>query len=122
MMNVKIIKCFIASPSDTIEERNACDEVFSEINSEFGDQYRFRIESVKWEKDAVPEKGNDSQEIINSQLKPGEHEFLIGIFKHKFGTPTARYFSGTEEEITQALKCHVKHHTPEIQLYFSSVI
>ncbi len=119
-MNVKIIKCFIASPSDTMEERNACDEVFYAINSELGDQYRFRVESVKWETDAVPEKGNDSQEIINLQLRPGEHEFFIGIFKHKFGTQTSRYYSGTEEEVTQALKYHEKQQTPEIQLYFSS--
>ena len=31
-MNVKVIKCFIASPSDVAEERKACDEVVDSIN------------------------------------------------------------------------------------------
>ncbi len=119
-MNVNIIKCFIASPSDTMEERKVCDEVLSSINHELGDHYQFRIESVKWEDDAVPAIGKDSQDVINSQLRPGEHEFFIGIFKHKFGSPTSRSLSGTEEEFIQALEQYKKTNTPEIQMYFST--
>lgn len=34
MDEIKIIHCFIASPSDTAEERDICEKVFSKINSE----------------------------------------------------------------------------------------
>ncbi len=119
-MNARIIKCFIASPSDTVEERRVCDEVFTSINKELGDQYQFRIESIKWENDAVPALGKDGQDVINTQLSPGEHDFYIGILKHKFGSPTPRAGSGTEEEFYQALEHNKQYKTPEIQVYFST--
>ena len=50
-MEVVIYKCFIASPSDTQEERDICDKVFLEINKSLGEHLGFRIESKKWEKD-----------------------------------------------------------------------
>ena len=36
-MDAKIIKCFVASPSDVQEERNVCDEVVESINRSLGD-------------------------------------------------------------------------------------
>ena len=64
-METKIFKCFIASPSDVQTERDICDEVFSEINESIGNKQGFRIESVKWERDAIPAFGSDGQEVIN---------------------------------------------------------
>jgi len=64
-MEVKIYKAFIASPSDTATERNLCDKIFDEINSGLGDIYKFRIESLKWEKDVRPSiKDKDGQTTI----------------------------------------------------------
>ena len=119
-MNVKIIKCFIASSCNTIEERNACEEVFSAINSEFGDQYRFRIELEKWEKESVPDNDKNSQEINNSQLNACELDLFICIFKHKYGTPATLYFTESEAKIVQTVKHHEKRYTSEIQFYLST--
>jgi len=44
-MEKKIFNCFIASPSDTDGERNACETVFNEINKSIGNNFNFRIES-----------------------------------------------------------------------------
>ena len=44
-MEVKIFKCFIASPNDTQAERDLCDEVFKQLNETLGQQLNFRIES-----------------------------------------------------------------------------
>ena len=77
MDNAKIYKCFIASPSDVMEERNACDEIFESINKSIGESQLFRIESVRWEKDAVPEFASDGQDVINKQLTPGDHDILL---------------------------------------------
>lgn len=117
-METRIYKCFIASPSDVQEERKVCDTVFSEINKTIGEQKGFRIESVKWEEDAVPDFSSDSQDVINKQLSPGGHDFFIGIIWKRFGTPTNRAESGTLEEFNLAYDSFIKTKKPYIQLYF----
>ncbi len=118
-MSTKIYKCFVASPGDTAGEREICDKVFSEINQTFGESFGFRVEAVKWENDAVPGFGSDGQDVINSQLTPGEHDFFIGIMWKKFGTPTPRAGSGTEEEFNQAYEKWNGDNTQKIQFYFN---
>ena len=58
-MTAEIYKCFIASPSDTQEERDICDKVFTELNETLGQQLNFRLESKKWEKDVRPSFNED---------------------------------------------------------------
>ena len=50
MEKKKIIRCFIASPGDTAEERDICEKVFSEINAGIGTAYGFVLQSLRWEK------------------------------------------------------------------------
>ena len=57
----------------------------------------FRIESKKWEKDVFPAFGEDSQDVINKQIGT-DYNIFVGIMWKKFGTPTSRAESGTEEE------------------------
>lgn len=77
MEEKKIIRCFIASPGDTIEERNICEKVFSEINVGIGTAYGFVLQSLRWENDVHPGLGNGGQDVINSQIKD------------KYGMPTS---------------------------------
>lgn len=118
-MEVKIFKSFIASPSDTNIERNLCDKIFDEINSGLGDIYKFRIESLKWEKDVRPSiKDKDGQSIIFEQI--GENfEIFIGIMNKKFGSPTPRAGSGTEEEFNEAFRRYKEKQDIEIMFYFN---
>ena len=44
MEEKKIIRCFIASPGDTEEERDICENVFSEINAGIGTAYGFVLQ------------------------------------------------------------------------------
>ncbi len=119
-MNTKILTCFVASPSDTSKEREACDEVFDEINSGIGKAHNFRIESVKWEKNAYPDFGSDGQNVLNKQLDPGKHPFFVGIMWKHFGSKTPRAGSGTEEEFDQAYAGWLKDNTKNIQFYFNN--
>ncbi len=118
-MEVKIYKAFIASPSDTNIERNLCDKIFDEINSSLGDIYKFRIESLKWEKDVRPSiKDKDGQSMIFEQI--GESfEIFIGIMNKKFGTQTPRAGSGTEEEFNEAFRRYKEKKDLEIIFYFN---
>ena len=118
-MDVKIYKAFIASPSDTSKERILCDKIFEEINSGLGDIYKFRIESLKWEKDVKPTiKDKDGQSIIFDQI--GDNfEIFIGIMNKKFGSPTPRAGSGTEEEFNEAFRRFKEKDNLEIIFYFN---
>jgi len=117
-MNVKIYKCFIASPGDTSLERDICDEVFKELNETLGQQLEFRIESKRWEKDARPSFAEDGQAVINEQLLDN-YQLFIGIMWNKFGSPTKRAQSGTEEEFNLAYSRYKDNHDVEIMLYFN---
>ncbi|MCX6195229.1 MAG: hypothetical protein NTY55_01085 [Flavobacteriia bacterium] len=118
-MEVKIYKAFIASPSDTNIERNLCDKIFDEINSGLGDIYKFRIESLRWEKDVRPSiKDKDGQSMIFEQI--GESfKIFIGIMNRKFGTKTPRAGSGTEEEFNEAFRRYKEKKDLEIIFYFN---
>ncbi|MGE8428002.1 MAG: hypothetical protein ACN6O7_09005 [Sphingobacterium sp.] len=118
-MNVKIFKAFIASPSDTIKEREICEHVFDEINSSLGDIYNFRLESLKWEKDVRPTiKDIDGQTEIFNQIG-NDFQIFIGIMNKKFGSSTPRAGSGTEEEFNEAYKRFKENKDVEVIFYFN---
>ena len=118
MENVKIYKCFIASPSDVKEERDICDEVFNEINKTLGEKFRFRVESLRWE-NASPSISNEPQAVINDELL-SKFDIFIGILYCRFGSPTNDYGSGTEEEFCTALRIYEESpHEKEIKMYFN---
>ena len=114
----KIYKCFIGSPSDTSKEREICDKVFYEINTTIGESMDFRIESKKWEKDVFPSFGSDSQDVINTQIG-SDFNIFVGIMWKKFGTPTSRAESGTEEEFLNAHKLWEKNKDIDLMFYFN---
>ncbi|AWL08843.1 hypothetical protein HME7025_00974 [Aquirufa nivalisilvae] len=118
-MEVKIYNAFIASPSDTNNERLSCDKIFDEINSGLGEIYKFRLQSLKWEKDVRPAIiDKDAQSVIFEQI--GEKfEIFIGIMNKRFGSPTPRAGSGTEEEFNEAFKRFKERQDLEILFYFN---
>lgn len=117
MNNITEIKCFIASPGDTSEERDACEQVFEDINNGIGKIKGFRLSSLRWEKDVYPSVGEYGQEVINTQMD-GEYDLFIGIMKSRFGTPTPNAGSGTEEEFDIAYEKYKKNEIGNIFFYF----
>lgn len=118
MTDVQLYKIFIASPSDVQTERDVCDKVFEKINKNLGPIFNFRIESKKWEKDVRPSFGLDGQDVINNQLLD-DFQLFIGIMWHKFGTPTPRSGSGTEEEFDLAFEKLKSGETLDLLMYFN---
>lgn len=118
-MEVKIYKAFIASPSDTNSEREICDKIFEEINDGLGNLFNFRIESLKWEKDVRPTiKDVDGQTEIFNQIDD-EFQIFIGIMNKKFGAPTPRAGSGTEEEFNAVFNRLQINKDIEVIFYFN---
>lgn len=117
MNSINEIICFIASPGDTLEERNACETIFDEINHGIGRSKGFRLVSLRWEKDVYPGVAEYGQQVINQQVE-GKYDLFIGIMKSRFGTPTPQAGSGTEEEFNIAYEKFQNGEIGNIFFYF----
>lgn len=93
-----VARVFLASPGDTVEEREAAREVIARWNVDHSVAEGVVLIPVGWETDSVPEWGDHPQAILNRQLVDSS-DLLIGIFWTRLGTPTATAESGTVEEI-----------------------
>jgi len=97
----QILSVFVASPSDVAPERARLEEIVTELNQSWSRSLGIRLDLIRWETQAYPGFGVDAQEVINRQL-PSDYDIFIGMMWHRFGTPTARAESGTEEEFLRA--------------------
>lgn len=102
------INIVIASPSDTIEERQ---HILDKLERKFRvdgheELCGFRIKIHGWE-DLASQVGY-TQDVINDKIIT-KMDIIIALFKHKLGTPTinndgsTRFNSGTVEEILYAI-------------------
>jgi Domain of unknown function (DUF4062) len=98
---VSELSVFVASPTDVPEEREALEEVISELNNLWGSAKSIRLVLVRWETHAYPSVGIDAQAVINEQIGDA-YDIFIGILFTRFGSPTGRAESGTEEEFSRA--------------------
>lgn len=94
----------ISCPSDVLEFLSNIEEAVDSFNRSFGVQNGIRIDTTHWSKNSYSylEKGLSGQDVINKQIVENS-DMLIGVFWNRFGTPTEKYGSGTEEEINQML-------------------
>lgn len=102
MNNIKTIHIFIGSPSDTKNERICVTDIIDELNHTLGKDRNIKIEKIMWEYDVDPTIGDDGQDVINQQTR--DYDIFLGMMWRKFGTPTLRASSGTEEEYSRAVK------------------
>ena len=116
---MKLFKIFLASPSDTEDERLAAKEVVDEINKSTGSRDNFMLELLTWENDTYPSVGVDGQDVINKQIG-NDYQIFVGIMWKKFGSPTKRADSGTEEEFNLAYERYTTKKDIQIMFYFKS--
>ncbi len=110
----RIIKIFIASPSDTEMEREAFCNVIHAWNYAHSEVEETVLHPVRWEAHSYALSGKHPQEILNSQIVD-TCDAVIGIFKSKLGTPTKTAESGAVEEINK-----LRSLGKPISLYFSN--
>nr|WP_255712951.1 DUF4062 domain-containing protein [Rhodopirellula sp. JC740] len=112
-----ILEVFIASPGDVAAERKVLEDVVSEFNLTWGDKHKVRLELVKWETHSRPSFGEDAQDVINKQVGDS-YDIFLGIMWGRFGTPTSRAESGTEEEFARAHRRLRDGDNVQIMFYF----
>ena len=110
----RLLKVFVATPSDVEDEVETVREVAKELNR-LGQG--FHLDVVNWRSHAIPGAGPDPQSVVNSTM-PDEYDVFVGIMWARFGTPTGRAGSGTEEEFERARSNAVKSSAPAIRFYF----
>jgi len=101
--NERVFVVFVASPSDLEPERSRLEEVIRECNVTWSQTLGLRLDLVRWETHGYPGVGQDAQEVLNREL-PDDYDIFVGIMWAKYGTPTGRAGSGTEEEFSRALR------------------
>lgn len=93
-----ILEVLIASPSETIEQRDRVERAIHEWNSLHAVETGVILLPRRWERDSYPAAGESAQAVVNGQIVDRSH-ILVGIFWTRLGTPTTAADSGTAEEI-----------------------
>jgi hypothetical protein len=112
-----VLTVFVASPGDVVEERAALEDVIRELNTTWSKILGLRLELIRWETNVYPDFGEDVQDVINRQVGD-DYDIFIGIMWAKYGTPTKRAGSGTEEEFQKAYKRYKEIGNLKIMFYF----
>lgn len=114
-MHMPNFRVFLSSPGDCADERNACHEIASRLNSDPLVSSFTRIEVVAWDwGTGIPLEALASpQESVNRHLAlPEDCAVFVGIFRCRLGTPLptrefrkidgSPYLSGSEYEFHRA--------------------
>lgn len=119
-VNVRLLRVFVASPSDVGEERRAIEPVVREVNQTIGRHMGVVLDLVKWETDLYPGVASGGpQAVIDNQVSAEDCDIVIGIFWRRFGTPTTLAQSGSSYEIQRACDSALRRGRPHVMVYFS---
>ena len=114
MTKLDVVKVFIASPGDVADERKLFPEVVQRVNQNKAKSMGYLLEPIGFE-DALPGAGRP-QEIINKDVE--ECDVLVLLFWKKWGSPSGKFSSGTEEEFSIADRRSRKDGFPHVLIYF----
>ena len=88
----------ISCPGDVSNEVALINKAVEEFNSLYSDVLGIIIQTKHWSKNSYPQSGNRPQALLNEQFVKA-CDAAVAVFWTRFGTPTDKYGSGTEEEI-----------------------
>jgi hypothetical protein len=115
----RIIKVFLASPSDVADERDALASLMSEINdvlAYLAPEKQLSLELVRYETHAYPDLGQP-QDVIYREIAQ-DYDIFIGVMWKHCGTPTKTAPSGTIDEYRRACETRGHGRLPRIMFYF----
>ena len=96
--NVVRYDLLISCPGDVQTEVTLIKDCVEEFNEKFSDTLGVMVQVRHWKSSSFSQSGNKPQEILNEQFVR-DCDAAVAVFWTRFGTPTDKYSSGTEEEI-----------------------
>lgn len=108
-MATQIIKLniFISGTSETDAEKSALKTIADELSGMLEKTNNLSLGVIGWPDTFRPGVNDDLQKEINRQVE-GQYDIYIGLLGSRFGTPTPRAGSGTEEEFNVAINQFLK--------------
>ena len=100
---ITLYRVFLAAPSDVTDELVVVEGLLRDWNLQHGEEHGVRVELVNWRTHTRPATGKRPQALVNKQAFDA-CDLVVAIFWSRFGTPTGRADSGTEEEISRGIK------------------
>lgn len=88
----------LSCPNDANTFIPAIKDSVERFNMTYGESNDLYIELKHWSLNSFAQSGKTAQHILNEQLVDN-CDFCVALFWNRFGTPTDKYDSGTEEEI-----------------------
>ena len=114
---------FLSSPGDMEKERSVVCEFFESFNRSIAQVFEMRFEVLDWENWSnigfAPPQTLITQQTLARFRK--SLVLVVGLMGQRFGSPTERFGSGTEEEFAWAAKYRRKHGHPEIKWFFRRI-
>ena len=95
---VTIYDILLSCPSDVSNLKDIVKECIDDFNRMYGNINNIKLDLKHWSTDAYPQSGGSAQKLLNSQFIH-DCDACIALLGTRFGSPTDRYDSGTEEEI-----------------------
>ena len=92
----------ISCPSDVISYVDIIKECVDGVNRLIGVVNSSEVVAKHWSTDSYSQSGDKPQELLNKQFVR-DCDAAVVVFGTRFGTPTDKYGSGTEEEIEEML-------------------
>jgi hypothetical protein len=110
------LNIFVSGTSETDAEKAALKAVAEELCILLEKTRNITLGVLGWPDNIRPGVNDDPQKEINRQLS-GQYDIYIGLLGTRFGTPTPRAGSGTEEEFDIAIAQFV-HDTTSVRVLF----
>lgn len=99
---VTIYDLLLSCPGDVTDYLEIIKESVESFNRTFGNLNNIEVVTKHWSTNSYPESGDKPQELLNKQFVR-DCDAAVAVFWTRFGTPTDKYGSGTEEEIEEML-------------------
>lgn len=101
-MGITAYDLLLSCPGDVLEYIDIIREEVANFNRVFGILNNIDVVVKHWSTDSYPEAGDKPQKLLNEQFIL-DCDVVVAIFWSRFGTPTDKYQSGTEEEIEEMI-------------------
>lgn len=110
-----LLKLTLCGPGDVAKEIQIAQEVITAWNLQHGEPRGLFLKHQHWSTDTHPDLRDRPQGVVNGQIID-DADIIVAVFWSRFGTPTGRADSGTQEEIERGVRLGRK-----VMVYFSDL-